>query len=143
MIRFGMIWLALVLLTVCPFRGCEDRNGSDRDALALELNDTVQLSYGQWYSHQKPCLQVQFDSLLSDGRCPVGVECFWEGNAEARIRMVAGEHYSFTLNTHSSFRTDTILEGFRIQLIDLLPYPVYEVEVAPEDYSAVMVISRE
>lgn len=135
--------MVLVLLILCPFRGCEDRYGMDRHSHPVSLNDTVQLSYGQWYSHQTPCIQVQFDSLLSDGRCPVGIECFWEGNAEVRIRMEAGENHSFTLNTHGSFRTDTVLEGFRIHLIDLLPYPVYQVEVSPEDYTAVMVISPE
>ena len=135
--------MATVLLLVCHFPGCDDRDESGLHTIPLSLNDTVQMRFGQWYSHKMPCFQLQFDSLISDGRCPVGLLCFWEGNAEVRIRMEAGENHFFTLNTHNTFRTDTVLEGYRVQLIDLLPYPVYQVEVAPGDYTAVMVISPE
>jgi hypothetical protein len=131
------------LLAGSVIRGCKKWDGSDMHSFPVLLYDSLHLDYGQCYVYCNPKLTLCFDSVLSDGRCPVGLECIWEGNAEVRFRMELEHLHSFTLNTHGSFRTDTILEGFRIQLVDLLPYPVYQVEVPPEDYRASVVISVE
>jgi hypothetical protein len=145
MIRDMKYILILLFLTAAPFQGCTDPDCMEQEMILLELNDTIRLEYGQWYRYCALGMEVQFDSLLSEGRCPLGVECFWEGNAEVRLQLEFDQAngYTFTLNTHGSYRTDTVIQGIRIQLVDLIPYPVYEVEVNPEDYAILAMISED
>ena len=79
--------------------------------------------------------RLSFDSL-SDGRCPIGMLCLWEGNA--RIDLVLkykGEDATrFTLNTFSGFLSDTVVKDIRFELIDLFPYPEVDKDYQLDDY---------
>lgn len=98
-----------------------------RDYENLRLNDTLSLSLNDCLNYQGGGFFICFDSLISDSRCPSGVYCIWEGNAEVRFRF---EKYNskpvlFNLNTHAGFTNDTIVDNYRIKLIDLKPHPVW------------------
>ena len=75
------------------------------------------------------------DSVLNDSRCPTGAECIWAGNAAVRFTYTsASSKVSFVLNTISSFRTDSLIEGYRIRMTKLSPYPVLGVAIKQSDY---------
>jgi|SRR5215207_1657187 len=67
------------------------------------------------------------DAVLSDSRCPKASTCVWAGVAEARfVFKVQGQQHSFALATSAlslHYPTDTVISGYSIRLIDLLPYP--------------------
>jgi hypothetical protein len=86
-------------------------------------------------------LQLCFDSVLSDSRCPTGVVCFWEGEAKIKLwLMKSGSHKIFTNLTISGYveindslrhqYVDTL--GYRIKLMQLDPYPCHPI---PNDFS--------
>ncbi|MEN8203655.1 MAG: hypothetical protein ABFS28_13750 [Bacteroidota bacterium] len=131
------------------FSGCEDMFHSgicnNLDASPLTLNDTIEIKIGEQYCNPEEELLLVCDSLVADSRCPIGVVCVWEGNAEVSFILGEGdhEHSAFHLNTHNSFRTDTIIQGYRYQLIDVLPYPEYGIERKQDEYSILMIVSKD
>jgi hypothetical protein len=111
----------------------------------LIFNDTIELSFRDCLYDQEDSIYICLDSVLSDSRCPTGVNCFWEGNAEVRFKF---EKYNenpvmFNLNTHRGFANEMIIDGYKFSLVGLSPYPVYEHPIKPEDYEAEIIVTRE
>jgi hypothetical protein len=70
-------------------------------------------------------LNVRFNSVVQDSRCPTDVQCVWAGNAEIMVEVAAAGEASATLalNTNPSFATEAAYLMYAIELIDLTPYP--------------------
>lgn len=68
-----------------------------------------------------------FDSVLTDSRCPANAMCVWRGYAACKFSFTAdGETYPFNLSEFAMlpvYRKDTVLAGYRIEFLDLQPYP--------------------
>jgi hypothetical protein len=94
------------------------------------------LKVGQSVTVGPQGLTVGFARLLSDGRCPIGVYCFWEGDAAAQLwANLPGEpREGFQLHTHRDFKWKTSYGYYEITLVKLSPYPVYEAPTPPGDY---------
>jgi hypothetical protein len=141
-----IIALSAFLLSGLFLSECEllNRNGfcSEYYAEELILNKTVDLKYSELYCNSEHEFRVSFDSI-SDSRCPIGVLCVWEGNASVRLILKHdGENTTtFRLNTNSSFLTDTLVNGLRFELIDILPYPEVDKDYQLDDYILRMHIS--
>ena len=72
-------------------------------------------------------LTLCVDSVLEDSRCPADVVCVWQGRAVVKFSLTKNEQtYPFALSTLSmpnSYKKDTVILGYKIELIDLHPYP--------------------
>lgn len=71
-------------------------------------------------------LRVAFREVAQDSRCPIGVECVWEGNGEVVLALSRSQGASglVNLNTAAEPRS-AVFDGFEIRLLELIPYPVY------------------
>jgi len=89
-------------------------------------------------------LRVVFDSVLEDSRCPVDVECVWEGNAKVGLSWsVAGSKpQPFALNTHTGFTTDTVIMGYTVRLDELNPRLRSDQRYDTIDYRARLVVTK-
>ena len=89
---------------------------------SIELGDNVRLGGGEGVA-------VEFSSVLEDSRCPANVACIWAGRATVVISLTsladgATERAELTLGDTSEGRSDvTVLGGFKVQLLQLDPYP--------------------
>jgi hypothetical protein len=141
-----IIALSAFLLSSLLFASCElikcDCFCSNYAAQELTLNDTVDLKYSELYCNSKNEIRLSFDSI-TDSRCPIGATCIWEGNGRVKLRVLqSGESpVAFWLNTHPDFLTDTIVNGIRYELIDLLPYPELDKEYQLDDYIIQLLIT--
>ena len=109
----------------------------------FSLNDTLSVKYNETLYNSDLNISIKFNALNSDGRCPIGWKCFWEGNAAVTFLFYDnGDVSELLLNTYYDFRTDTLINGYNIELIDLLPYPKENSAYAEEDYKAVIMISQ-
>jgi hypothetical protein len=67
------------------------------------------------------------DSLLEDSRCPSDVVCVWSGRAVVKFSLTKNaQTYPFvlsTLNQPNYYKKDTIISGYKIELINVYPYP--------------------
>jgi len=139
------IALFALIFSTFLYSGCEKSQCncicSEYDAKELTLNDTLNLKYSELYCNPEYEFRLSFDSL-SDGRCPIGAMCIWEGNARIKfIVQQSGESSAFWLNTHVSMQSDTVINGIRYELIDLLPYPVVDKDYQLDDYILQILIS--
>ncbi len=88
---------------------------------------------------------VGFDHVISDSRCPLNVECIWEGNAAARTwaEIPRADRTFFDLNTNPQFQREATFVGFIVRLLAVTPHPFDGVIIDPKDYIVTMVVVRD
>jgi hypothetical protein len=97
-------------------------------------------------SYKKDHVRFCFDSLLSDSRCPNGVLCVWQGTAIAKFLFTVNQdQHEITLSTFKlhGYPSDTTLMGYKIQFINLYPYPDIGKTTNISDYNAEIRISKQ
>ncbi len=116
-----------------------------RHIITERVNDTIILGMNDMYYDFENDFRLEPDSLLSDSRCPAGVECFWEGNAAVRFKLIVGgnDQYLFTLNTHHSFQREETIDGMTFKLVEVLPYPDINADFNYWDYKVKILAYRE
>lgn len=134
-----------ILILVLLVSGCELLSREDYCsgyyAEELKLNDTIELRYRELYCNPEFEIRLTVDSI-QDSRCPIGAMCIWEGNGRVKINLLHdGISSSFWLNTHENFLQDTVIDGLKYELTDLLPYPEVDQEYQLEDARVFMRIS--
>ncbi len=105
----------------------------------LTLGDTLGIAYQDTLFNCEEDIWISFDSLVADSRCPIGVVCIWEGNAEVSLTF---DSTRFHLNTYPNFRTDTTISSFHIDLIDVQPYLHIDSLYTDEQYSVAIRVTR-
>jgi len=102
------------------FPSCEDRINT------LEIGKVTEIKSGETAENSQKGLSLRV-GYINDSRCPEGAMCSWEGNASVEFHLTTKrEKYDFTLDTHRppNFKNDTVIEGVKYELIDVLPYPI-------------------
>jgi len=89
------------------------------------LNDTVNLKKNAMViCESDPNLFVKFDSLINDSRCPKNADCIWAGDAEIAIDVTyKKELEQITLHTSNKMGTSSEIFGYKLELLELTPYP--------------------
>jgi hypothetical protein len=103
-----------------------------------QLDEEIQIKIGESVALEGGRLTIKFKSLAGDSRCPQGVECVWEGNAEVILEVSKNE---ITLNTALDPK-EKVVGDYNIQLRDVIPYPKAGEELTPENYSIKIVVSK-
>ena len=82
-------------------------------------------------------LRLCFDSLISDSRCPANAVCGWAGTAIAKFSFTKDNETKIfvlsTLDMSPTYRKDTILMGYKIEFVNLSPYPGTAPQPVPAD----------
>jgi hypothetical protein len=90
-------------------------------------------------------LNLKFLSVIEDSRCPIGVDCIWEGNARVQIQIwldgKTGDSQIFELNTNLELQSVRI-QGYEIKIIDLIPKPKVDLKIEPENYTAIFTVTN-
>jgi len=127
--------LALVfILSACKYDAIKEASASPVSA---------QLKLGEASYIITPSITISLDSVLSDSRCPENANCVWAGNAE--VRFIFSDNASeekFTLKTNPGLKTETVIHGYRIQLVKLTPYPNTSIVIKQTDYQAELSIQK-
>ncbi|MBN2030670.1 hypothetical protein JW824_10555 [bacterium] len=108
------------------------------EPIGPELGEEFSLEYGQSVKIQNAGLRIKFKSVVSDSRCPIGLECFVAGNAQVIIQV---SDMDITLNTNQEPKeVDFFI--YTIRLIDVEPYPVVDEIIELKDYNVKLIITR-
>lgn len=138
---FFTLCVITVLLANVACKKSWDPCASKPSDAGFMLGDTLVLPYRVTFENPKARMTIRFDSLLEDSRCPEGLMCFWEGNARVSFLFEEpGGRHRFALNTYSGFTRDTLISGYRVSLLDVLPRRKAGIPVDPRDYRAVVKI---
>ena len=105
-------------------------------ALIHSCSKSIDLNEGTAELRLKQCatgilngddLKLCFDKVVEDSRCPANAMCIWQGAATVKLNFTKnGETHSFNLSSLTmppTYTKDTIISGYKIEFLNLLPYP--------------------
>ena len=139
----------LLLISILILTSCGDDSIVPPD---WEGEATIQLKVGQSLSlFEDNPLEVGFEEVLQDSRCPLDVFCFWEGVAELRLWLLTNGRdsvfitsriygYVTAADTAAHKSIDTI--GYRVTTMQLDPYPKLDVPTEQSSYKVLIRISK-
>jgi hypothetical protein len=115
--------IIILLISAGLLNGCKKSVlAGTETSLNIQLNDCATTIFSD------NGLQLCFDSILEDSRCPTNAFCIWQGSAICHFSFKKNNKtYPIVLSTLSltgSYSKDTTVSGYKIEFIDLLPYPV-------------------
>jgi len=96
----------------------------------LKIGEVTEIKIGETVENSHLGLLLRVESV-NDSRCPIGVVCAWQGIVYVNFHLTTKtSEYSFTLDGMYGMYPyppfvgqDTIIEGIKYQLTDVLPYP--------------------
>jgi hypothetical protein len=81
--------------------------------------------------------------VIEDSRCPIGVDCIWEGNAKIRLRISKSKGESKTVELNTNVEPTTVkFEDHEIRLLRLEPIPKANEKIKAESYTAFLNINK-
>ncbi|MEN8191516.1 MAG: hypothetical protein ABFS12_01790 [Bacteroidota bacterium] len=138
------IKIFISLLLVIIVLSCSDISNPDELENSLLLNDTTYIAIHETKWNYDKNIGVKYRKQLEESRCPIGVHCFWEGNAKVELEVrVNNLNHIIHLNTYNGYTRDTLLNNFRINLINVFPYPRFDSAHVSEDRGITIFVSEE
>lgn len=142
--KYQILLSTVVILLLSQCKWAMDSVTSNPEVKNFHLSDTVTVAYNQTITNNDENISLRFSKLLREDRCPLSMECFWEGNAEVQFEFTGEDTEStFSLNTFSGFTRDTTISDYRIRLIDLKPWPTSKEFIIPSQYRARVMIYKQ
>jgi hypothetical protein len=87
-------------------------------------------------------LRVEFIRVSGDSRCPADAICIQGGDALVHVRISGGGSGEYELHTGDLSRAAVTHAGFRVELVDLQPYPFSSRTIQPDEYRATLTATR-
>ena len=133
-----------ITLMVTSF-SCEKMDAFDTN---LHINDTLKIKIGTTVWDNQHTSGLSFDSVVAESRCPADVVCVWAGYAAGKFTFRdATNEYTFTLSTinlnQPLLKRDTVVNGYKITLINILPYPDTRIKINPHERFALLRVTHE
>lgn len=112
--------------------------------------ERIDLSEGQQKILKEYPLQIKFNRIVEESRCPKGVDCIWAGVAVAEIEITEKAAKPIILNLATTdmqtrgYQKSTNLNGYTIALQDITPYPTAErgAQDLKGDYKIVITVQK-
>ena len=150
--RASLVIISCLFLASCSDDTCVGTYGlrtPEPDIIAPDLSEDITIGYGETVLIEEENLYVTLTGI-SEGRCPIGALCFWEGQAVTEFHVVVPDQRSSTVRPiirpssepGTSPETTDYALGYGFTILQLDPYPDLEHDYDPEDYTAVLRIFR-
>lgn len=98
------------------------------------VGDTTLLTLPVGTSASAGEITVGFNSVAEDSRCPTGVQCVWEGDAEV-VLTLGGPAGIESVRLHTTLDPRVVdFGGYEVELRAVAPYPVDGEAIEPDDY---------
>jgi hypothetical protein len=139
------IWFLIIFLLVAS---CQKAPSEVSDQI---INKSFKLGIGESVTIKPDNVQIGFDTVISDSRCPIGVVCLWEGESQIKISLIKSRTtiiygeipirgYVTAKDTCCHKYID--LDGYRITLMQLDPYPQHPIPNDYTKYRATLIVNR-
>jgi hypothetical protein len=109
----------------------------------VAIGESFALKIGQSVMFAGEGLELAFETVVSDSRCPRGVQCIRAGEATIRIAVekAPNARASIELRTTPS-ESEASYSPYSIRLLNVNPYPDANRRIQPEEYEATLVVTR-
>ncbi|MBN1696001.1 MAG: hypothetical protein JW881_00685 [Spirochaetales bacterium] len=109
----------------------------------FELGQRFKLPVTETAIEKTENIQLVFERVLTDSRCPQDVVCIWAGEAVVSVNITIGlrNYGSFKLSTLTDSNS-VVVNNFRFTFLDLSPYPVSTSDISPLRYVGIFLVER-
>lgn len=111
-------------------------------APTVPLNQQFTLAPGEAASIENTSITVEFMRVSGDSRCPADAFCIQGGDALVEVRVRNGNAAEYELHTGDQSRAAVTHGSFRIELVQLQPYPFSSRTIQPGEYRATLTVTR-
>lgn len=110
----------------------------------VALGEAFSLRVGESARVEPEKLQVGFQDVAADSRCPKGEQCIREGDAAVRVWLQKDGQAKEPLLLHTSAKEggSAGAQGYEVSLRRLDPYPVTGRTLEPGQYVATLEVAR-
>lgn len=113
------------------------------------LDEAVSLRKGQWVSFTTRPLEMAFLRVVQDSRCPLNVQCVWQGEAVVQFQAKSAEGGMGTFLAKlpgGGASVDSIpwstWSDYRVRVLRLEPYPQGGVTTDSSAYRVTFVVKK-
>ena len=134
-----VVWYLLIAVA------CASASNSGNPAApSAKINQAFTLKVGTSTSVDGEGIQIGFDSVVSDSRCPKGAQCIVAGDATIRVWLMRDSQARETreLKTNPVDAAQIVIGQYRLTLTSLTPEPTVDGTPRASDYVATLVVAR-
>ena len=123
---------------------------TDKDTLlTFDLNKSFDIEQGAratW--NEDDSIQLRFDRVAEDSRCPADAECVWAGRAEIEVTVsqqdgTTTKHLILGDPTGSDYTETALFGAFKVQLLEVRPTPRANQVIPQSDYAVKLLVTTE
>lgn len=146
--------LLLVLPVFAVVIGCSksktDTTGCSGGTDTYKINEPFTVCYGTGAQGQDDnvTLNVHFDEVYGDSRCPLDAICVWQGRVDVGLSFTSGQESAKDTLSLGGLNGDpvsdsTVFAGYKIKLLKVDPYPTLASSPIPvEEYKVRLLITH-
>lgn len=109
--------------------------GCNYQVISANFNEEFYLNFGQRAEFNDSGLEITFNKVLEDSRCPEGVECVWEGNGKIELAVYQSGSGSEIKELNTTLEPKQTESGnYIIWFTELQPYPKKDKKIDSEKY---------
>jgi hypothetical protein len=117
---------------------------------SVTLGESFELEVGESARIETEALEIGFEDVSGDSRCPKGEQCVWEGDATVRVWLKKGSETKETLELHTATQKQSEQAeqsepnhlSYAVKLQRLDPYPTSGKPIQKGDYRATFEVTR-
>jgi hypothetical protein len=128
----------VLLLAVLSLAACDETHPTGP---TVPLGREFVLAPGEVAAVENGALQIRFDAVMGDSRCPADALCVLGGDAIVRVTVLSSRE-SRPYDLHTGDLRPVSHNGLTIALVQLSPYPFSAAPIEPNDYRATLVVRR-
>ena len=134
------LWLSVITILILPLASC----GNTPAKVYADLGEEFSLSIGQTASINGQALQITFEDVIEDSRCPSDVTCIWAGRVSCIIKIVQDSSpYRMVLTEPGLTDQYTSVTYKEYQLaFHVIPYPEAGQSIPKGDYRLQLIVSK-
>ncbi len=108
----------------------------------IEIGASFSLRAGASAQTRDGLLQIGFERVSADSRCPKGEQCIWAGDATVRVwlKHAGGPIEIGELHAAEGEQQRLHSRGHELRLLRLAPYPIAGKTIASGDYEATLTL---
>ncbi len=138
--RFLLI-LSSIMVLIFLLAGC---SATPTAEVRASLGQEFILPIGQTVLINGENLNIKFEAVTADSRCPKGVTCIWAGEAKCQMQLTYNGSTSQVVYTESGgtdgFSKD-LFNNYKVSF-KLTPYPEAGKPIVSTDYKLLMTITK-
>lgn len=139
-LMMSVIGLSAAVISLTWFMGCMNLPHE----ISADFGQQVELRTGQSVTIHDEQLEIKFEEVIDDSRCPAGATCIWQGEVTGILKInYQGEAHNKTI-TQPGLTQEMVTVDFGEYAIgfNFLPYPELDEVIKPADYRLEIVVNK-